>query len=93
MTASIWEKPGSLAARFWNGGRVDFPIYDMHGHMGSHNGIFMNLSDPESMAKHLRRAGVKHLVFSHHHVLFGTMRNAEVVEICLTSSSPIVLAM
>ena len=82
MTASIWEISGSLAARFWNEGRADFPVYDMHGHMGTHNGIFMRCSDPESMARHLRRAGVKHLVFSHHHVLFGTMRNAEVVDIC-----------
>ena len=82
MTTSIWEVPGSPAARFWNDGHADFPVYDMHGHMGSHNGIFMARREPESMAAHLRRAGVRHLVFSHHHVLFGAMRNAEVVEIC-----------
>ena len=79
---SIWEQPGTLAYKFWNEGRADIPIYDMHGHMGTHNGIYMHRSDPESMAEHLRRIGVKHLVFSHHHVLFGNMRNAEVVEIC-----------
>jgi hypothetical protein len=82
MSTSIWETPGTLAAKFWNEGRADIPICDMHGHMGTHNGIYMKRSDPESMARHLRRIGVKHLVFSHHHVVFGTMRNAEVVEIC-----------
>lgn len=82
MNTPIWEKPGTLAAKFWSEGRADIPIYDMHGHMGTHNGIYMNRCTPESMARHMRRIGVRRLVFSHHHVLFGAMRNAEVVEIC-----------
>ena len=82
MNKSIWEVENSLAARFWKDGRADFPIFDMHGHMGSHNAIYMHRCEPESMAEHMRRIGVKRLVFSHHHVVFGAMRNAEAVEIC-----------
>lgn len=82
MSIAIWERPGSLAEKFWNCGKADFPIYDMHGHMGSHNAIYFRRCEPEDMAAHLRRIGVKHLVFSHHHALWGAMRNAEVVEIC-----------
>ena len=82
MSGTMWEKSGSIAEQFWKTGRVDFPIYDMHGHMGTHNAIYMKRCEPDRMAEHLRRAGVTHLVFSHHHALFGTMRNAEVVEIC-----------
>ncbi len=82
MNCSIWEKPSSIAAAFWENGRADFPVYDMHGHMGSHPSIYMKCCEPEAMAEHLRRIGVKHLVFSHHHALHGIMRNAEVVEIC-----------
>ena len=81
MNGSIWEQPGTLAHKFWTEGRADFTICDMHGHMGTHNGIYMHRSDPETMAEHLRRIGAR-LVFSHHHVLFGMMRNAEAVEIC-----------
>lgn len=82
MKVPIWERPNTLAEHFWKNGYADFPIYDMHGHMGTHNAIYMNRCEPDSMAAHLRRIGVKRLVFSHHHVLFGSKRNAEVVEIC-----------
>lgn len=66
---SIWEQEGTLAAAFWKNGKLDFPVYDMHGHMGSHNAIYMENCEVDAMAEHLRRAGVKHLVFSHHHAL------------------------
>ncbi len=79
---SIWEKPGSLAARIWETGSAGFPIYDMHGHMGTHYAIYFKRCEAPEMAAHLRRAGVAKLVFSHHHALWGTMRNAEVVETC-----------
>lgn len=82
MKFSIWEKPGSAAEKFWKNGRADFPIYDMHGHMGSHPAIYFKRCEPDDMALHLRRIGVRRLVFSHHHALFGAMRNAQAVEIC-----------
>jgi len=82
MSSCIWEQPGTLAAKFWNDGKADFPIYDMHGHMGTHNAIYFKRCEAEDMAKHLRRIGVKHLCFSHHGSLWGSMRNADVVEIC-----------
>ena len=82
MKQPIWKQEGTLAEQFWRTGKAPCPIYDMHGHMGTHNGIYMRLCEPESMAAHLKRIGVRHLVFSHHHVIFGSKRNAEVVEIC-----------
>ncbi|OQA82751.1 MAG: Amidohydrolase [Lentisphaerae bacterium ADurb.Bin242] len=82
MNVSIWEKSGSLANTFWEKGSADFPIYDMHGHMGSHYAIYMKRCEAPEMAAHMKRIGVKRLVFSHHEVLWGNMRNAEVVEIC-----------
>lgn len=82
MSCSLWERPGTLAETFWKNGKADFPIYDMHGHMGSHNGIYFRRCEPEDMARHLRRIGVKHLLFSHHHNLWGSMRNGAVVDIC-----------
>ena len=81
MNCSIWEKPGSIAEAFWKNGRADFPIYDMHGHMGSHYAIYFKRCDAPEMAAHLRRIGVRRLVFSHHHVLWGDLRNAAAVEI------------
>ena len=82
MSNILWERKGSIANSLWETGKVDFPIYDMHGHMGMHPAIYFHRGDPEAMVAHLRRAGVKHLVFSHHLALDGTMRNAEVCEIC-----------
>ncbi len=80
MSCSIWEKPGSIAEQFWKNGKADFPIYDMHGHMGEHYGIYFKRCEAPEMAAHLRRIGVKHLVFSHHLALWGELRNAEVIE-------------
>lgn len=81
MTDSIWERKGSLAEAFWRNGRTDLPIYDMHGHMGSHYGIYFRRCEAPEIAAHLRRIGVKRLVFSHHHALWGNLRNAAVIEI------------
>lgn len=79
---SIWEEKGSIAEAFWKNGKADFPIYDMHGHMGEHYAIYMKHSDPASVAAHLQRIGVKRLVFSHHEALWGSGRNALSFEIC-----------
>ncbi len=82
-TTSFWEEKGSLANAFWTNGIVpDCPVYDMHGHMGAHNAIYFKRCEPADVVAHLKRCGVKHLVFSHHHVLFGNMRNEKVVDIC-----------
>lgn len=82
MKQSIWEKENSLAAAMWNNGKLDFPVYDMHGHMGPHNAICFKHCSAEDMVAHLKRAGIKHLVFSHHANLLGFMKNESVVEIC-----------
>ena len=80
--SSLWEKPGSIAATLWETGNPGFPIYDVHGHMGPHYSIYLKRCEAADMTAHLRRIGVKRLVFSHHAALFGTMRNAEVCKIC-----------
>ena len=82
MSDCIWNKPGSLAEKFWREGKADFPIYDMHGHMGPHYAIYFNRCEAPEMVAHMKRIGVKRLVFSHHEALWGTMRNARVAEIC-----------
>ena len=82
MKTSIWEKTGSIAEAFWKNGRADFPIYDMHGHMGRHYGIFMARSDPASMVRHMKRIGVRRFCFSHHEALMGTESNRHTAEIC-----------
>lgn len=82
---SIWEDKNTLAGKFWSNTVVeDCPIYDMHGHMGSLNTIYFKRNSASEMVAHMRRAGVKRLVFSHHHALFdANFRNAEVHKICL----------
>lgn len=65
---SIWEAEGTLPEVFWRTGRLPFPVYDVHGHMGYHPAIFMSHAEPETMARHLRRAGAR-LVFTHHDAL------------------------
>lgn len=83
MKTSIWEKPGSLAEKFWRDGKADFPIYDMHGHMGEHYAIHFKIHSPGSVVEHLKRIGVKRLVFSHHHSLMGgLLRNEKVLDMC-----------
>ncbi len=59
-----------LARAFYENGKVDdCPVFDVHGHMGSHNGIYFPLASPEAMVRHLERVNGK-LIFSHHHALF-----------------------
>ncbi len=82
MNSSIWEKPGSIAEAFWKNGRADFPVYDMHGHMGSHYAIYMKRCEAPEMVAHMKRIGIRRLVFSHHEALWGGMRNEKVMEIC-----------
>ncbi len=82
MTQAIWERPGTLQRQLWEQGRLDFPIYDMHGHMGRHYAIFFKRGEPPEMVAHLKRIGVRRLVFSHHLALWGSMRNAAVRDIC-----------
>ncbi|MBO7146476.1 MAG: amidohydrolase family protein [Lentisphaeria bacterium] len=82
MKEAIWEKKGSLAEQLWNTGKLDFPIYDMHGHMGPAYGIYFQNCMPADMVAHMKRIGIKHLVFSHHETLTGFKPNPEVVEIC-----------
>ena len=78
MKCSVWERPGTLAEAFWQNGRADIPIYDMHGHMGTHNAIYFARCEAPEMVAHLRRIGVRRLVFSHHFSLMGSFRNERV---------------
>lgn len=82
MSGCIWNEPGSLAEKFWREGKGDFPIYDMHGHMGAHYAIYFKRCEAPEMVAHVKRIGVKRLVFSHHEALWGSVRNAQVYEIC-----------
>ena len=72
----------------WNkflkeGKLVDFPIIDIHCHMGFFYGSQMPYSFPEIMVKRMKKAGVKLAVFCHHYSLFfpeiGNRFNIEVV--------------
>ncbi len=79
---SIWEEKGSLAEAYWKHGRAGIPVYDMHGHMGSHGQIDFRRADADAMVAHLRKAGVTKLVFSHHHALWTPdFSNQQVFEI------------
>lgn len=83
MKKSIWEEPGSLAEKFWRDGKADFPIYDMHGHMGEHYAIYFKIHTPAQVVEHVKRIGVKRLVFSHHHtIMSGIVRNEKVLDMC-----------
>lgn len=89
MTTSIWNMPGTLANLFWERDwdnepqdEAPIPIYDMHAHMGSHNAIYMKHCDAPDMVRHIRRIGIRRLVFSHHHALLGDMRSAQICKIC-----------
>lgn len=66
------KKKSPLTEKFWKNRIVpDCPIYDMHGHMGSHYAIHFPQPDAASMVADCKRAGVKKLVFSHHAALFS----------------------
>lgn len=88
MKNSLWNVPGSLAEKFmmrdWSADSTEpfpCPVYDMHGHMGAHYAIYFNRCEPDKMVQHLRRCGIRHLVFSHHQVLWGNMTNSQVFDI------------
>ncbi len=72
-----------LKTKFFNDGIGDYPIYDLHGHMGSFSGIYFPLADTESMVTTLKKKGINLLVFCHHHALFspdiGNSANIEAV--------------
>ena len=82
MKQSIWEQENSLARTFWQNGRADFPIYDMHAHMGQHNAIFHTCPEADQMVKHAKRIGVKRLCFSHYYSLFDDGGNDLAFEAC-----------
>lgn len=87
MSCSIWEKEGTLAYEFWKNGKLaDCPIYDMHGHMGHSNGIYFKRSSPEDVAEHVRRIGVRRLVYCQHGALWGMNRSEEMVRECESQS-------
>jgi predicted TIM-barrel fold metal-dependent hydrolase len=75
----LWND--GLAGEFWRNGRLPFTVYDVHGHMGFHPAIHMSHAAPETMVRHLRRAGEK-LIFTHHYALNDwSFRNAACVDI------------
>ncbi len=77
MTTPIWQVRGSLAEQYWNRGDFGIPVCDMHGHMGPHPAIYFKRANAPEMVEHLKRAGIRRLVFTHHDVLWGTMRNEQ----------------
>lgn len=79
---SLWEEKDSLAKQFWDTGKLPFPVYDMHGHMGAHNAIYFARCEAPQMIQHMQHAGIRKLVFSHHQALFDTaFSNREAYEI------------
>ena len=89
MVTSVWSKPGTIANAFWERGwdfespeTAPLHVYDMHGHMGTHNAIYFARCDAPEMVQHLKRSGIRRLVFSHHHALWGEFRTAQVRDIC-----------
>ncbi len=75
--------------KIWNkflkeGKLFDFPIIDIHCHMGFFYGSQMPYSSPEIMAKRMEKAGIKLIVFCHHYSLFfpeiGNKFNIEAVK-------------
>ncbi len=73
-----------LKEEFYKTGRFkDFPVYDLHGHMGSLCAIHFPAPDADSMVKSMEKSGVKMLVFCHHAALLspdiGNRANIEAV--------------
>ena len=82
MSECIWNTPGTLAEKFWKNGKADFPIYDMHGHMGPLQAIYFKRCEAPEMVAHMKRIGIKRLIFSHHESLWGAYRNECSWKIC-----------
>ena len=68
----LWEKENSIAQMLWQTGKVDFPIYDMHAHMGKHYAQYHARCEAAEMVRHAERIGVKRICFSHYAALRGT---------------------
>ncbi|NLG14345.1 MAG: amidohydrolase family protein [Lentisphaerae bacterium] len=67
------RKNSPLAKEFWEKGFVEScPVYDMHGHMGTHYAIYFAAPNAPEMVKLIKRANVKKLCFSHHFSLWAT---------------------
>lgn len=79
---SIWENENSTAGTVWKIGKADFPVYDMHAHMGRHYAMYHARCEAEDMVKHARRLGVKRLCFSHNDALFDVGGNRTAAETC-----------
>ena len=74
----------NLKEAFYTLGRVpDCPVYDLHAHMGSYLGISFPRAEAPDMIDAMDRAGVRLLVFCHHHTLhspdIGNAVNVEAV--------------
>jgi len=70
------SKLSALGEQFFALGKVeDCPIYDMHGHMGPNYGLYLPVTEPESVVRCMHRAGVKMLVFCHHAALLSCRGN------------------
>lgn len=79
---AIWEREGTFAEYFWKNGKLPFPVYDVHGHMGKHNAIYFARCEAPEMVAHMERAGVAKLIYSHHYTLFDSgFRNRRVYDI------------
>ena len=63
------NRESSLAAAFWETGRLPCPIRDFHAHMDEHPEIYFPFSDAESMVRDMDRNGVRSLFFCGHFAL------------------------
>jgi len=82
LKLTIWEKDGSIAQTLWQTGKADFPIYDMHAHMGKHFAQFHARCEAPEMIRHAQRIGVKRICFSHYSVLRGPASNSVAADVC-----------
>ena len=82
LKPTIWEKDGSIAQTLWQTGKADFPIYDMHAHMGKHFAQFHARCEAPEMIRHAQRIGVKRICFSHYSVLRGPASNSVAADVC-----------
>ena len=79
---SLWEDENTIAGKIWKTGRANFPIYDVHAHMGKHYAMYHARCEAQDMIKHAERIGVKKLCFSHNEALFEVGGNQKAIETC-----------
>ena len=79
---SLWEKDETIAGTLWKNGVANFPIYDVHAHMGKHYAQYHRRCEAQDMVKHAKRIGVKKLLFSHNDALFDVTGNKTAIETC-----------